>query len=100
MERAIVFCRDGLVDVKHLPEKLQTYNPKANMAKDSKEQSEHSIKLVDEKEPLPTLAELDRRYLRYVLDKVNGNKKRAAALLGIGRKTLYRYLATEEANSP
>ncbi len=45
---------------------------------------------------LPTLAEVEARYVRYVLDQVDGNKRRAAALLGIGRRTLYRRLDAQE----
>ena len=41
---------------------------------------------------LPTLEELKERYIAYVLEQTQGNKRRAAALLGIGRRTLYRYL--------
>jgi transcriptional regulator with PAS, ATPase and Fis domain len=41
---------------------------------------------------LPTMEELRGRYVRYVLDRVDGNKRRAAALLGVGRRTLYRWL--------
>lgn len=41
---------------------------------------------------LPSLAELERWYIRYVLERTGGNKRRAAALLGIGRRTLYRHL--------
>lgn len=39
---------------------------------------------------LPTLAELQRRYVLHVLDRTNGNKERAARILGINRRTLYR----------
>lgn len=39
---------------------------------------------------LPTLADVERRYMQHVLDKVDGNKKMAASILGIGRRTLYR----------
>ncbi len=49
---------------------------------------------------LPTLRELEARYLEYVLDKVGGNKRRAAALLGIGRGTLYRKLVALEKKDP
>ncbi|BDG06800.1 helix-turn-helix domain-containing protein [Anaeromyxobacter oryzae] len=38
----------------------------------------------------PTLAELERRYAREILDALHGNKTRAAEVLGIDRKTLYR----------
>jgi transcriptional regulator with PAS, ATPase and Fis domain len=43
-----------------------------------------------------TLEEMQRRYVRRVLDHVGGNKLQAAAILGIGRSTLYRILAEEE----
>jgi two-component system, NtrC family, response regulator AtoC len=43
-------------------------------------------------EALPSFEELKRRYVRLVLERVNGNKRRAAQVLGIGRQTLYRYL--------
>jgi DNA-binding NtrC family response regulator len=41
---------------------------------------------------LPPLAEVEQRYIHHVLKKVNGNKRQAAAILGIGRMTLYRRL--------
>lgn len=39
---------------------------------------------------LPTLDELERRYLLHVLEQVGGNRTRAAEILGIDRRTLYR----------
>ena len=39
---------------------------------------------------LTTLDDLERRYLLHVLDAANGNKTRAAEILGIDRRTLYR----------
>jgi len=39
---------------------------------------------------LPTLDELGRRYLIHVLDAVEGNRTRAAEVMGIDRRTLYR----------
>jgi DNA-binding NtrC family response regulator len=39
---------------------------------------------------LPSLDELERRYLRHVLTQVKGNRSRAAEVLGIDRRTLYR----------
>ncbi len=40
----------------------------------------------------PTLDELERRYAAQVLQETGGNKTRAAEILGIDRKTLYRLL--------
>ena len=39
---------------------------------------------------LPTLDELERRYLIHVIEAVGGNRSRAAEALGIDRRTLYR----------
>jgi DNA-binding NtrC family response regulator len=41
-------------------------------------------------EDLPTLDELERRYLLHVLAAVRGNRTRAAETLGVDRRTLYR----------
>ncbi len=41
-------------------------------------------------EDLPSLDELERRYLHHVVQVLKGNKKRAAEVLGIDRRTLYR----------
>jgi len=42
---------------------------------------------------LPTIEELERRYLIHVLEATGDNRKRAAEVLGINRKTLYRMAA-------
>jgi len=42
---------------------------------------------------LPPIEEIQRRYLLHVLDATSGNRKRAAEILGINRKTLYRMAA-------
>jgi DNA-binding NtrC family response regulator len=39
---------------------------------------------------LPSLEELEKRYLKHVLAAVNGNRSRAAEILGVDRRTLYR----------
>lgn len=58
---------------------------------------EHSlIPSVLEGEPV-TLADLELRYIREVLERCEGVKDRAAKILGIDRKTLYRKLQAAEA---
>ncbi len=37
-----------------------------------------------------TFEELEKRYMRFVLDKTGGKKEKAAQILGINRRTLYR----------
>ncbi|HKX26934.1 MAG TPA: helix-turn-helix domain-containing protein [Blastocatellia bacterium] len=39
---------------------------------------------------LPTIDEMERRYLLHVLEATGGNRKRTAEILGINRRTLYR----------
>jgi DNA-binding NtrC family response regulator len=39
---------------------------------------------------LPSLEELEKRYLMYVLEKTAGNRTKAAEILGVDRRTLYR----------
>lgn len=46
-------------------------------------------------EMLP-LAEVERRHARWVLDQLQGNKSKAAEVLGITRSTLYRILGEPE----
>ena len=41
-------------------------------------------------EDLPTLDEIEKRYLQHVVTVLKGNKKRAAEVMGIDRRTLYR----------
>ena len=41
---------------------------------------------------LPSLDELERRYLLHVLKTVEGNRTRAAEILGVDRRTLYRMI--------
>ncbi len=43
-----------------------------------------------------TLDQLEKAYIRKVLVKVEGNKSKAAQILGLDRKTLYRKLEEEE----
>ncbi|MEY6433011.1 sigma-54 dependent transcriptional regulator [Thioalkalicoccus limnaeus] len=89
IERAVVFCRTGEIDIDDLPERIRGARPQPQgdtVATSCLDQ------LIDEEEPLPTLRELERRYVAQVLERVDQNKRQAAKILGIGRRTLYRYL--------
>jgi len=43
---------------------------------------------------------VEREYVRAILGSVNGNKREAAAILQIDRKTLYRKLEEPEPDDP
>jgi DNA-binding NtrC family response regulator len=73
VERLVVFSR-GRVDVQDLPPAIVAAPPlQERLFQD-----------------LPTLDEIERRYLLHVLESVGGNRSRAAEVLGIDRRTLYR----------
>ena len=39
---------------------------------------------------MPTIEDIERRYMKFVLEKTGGKKEKAAQILGINRRTLYR----------
>jgi transcriptional regulator of acetoin/glycerol metabolism len=51
-------------------------------------------------EEILDLAELERNHILRVLERLNGNKSRAAQLLGLDRRTLYRKLDLYRAAQP
>lgn len=89
IERALAFCDHATLQVRDLPERVQS----ATAAPSDDRAPSVEPRWMDEADGiLPTLSQVETRYIRYVLDRVGGNKRRAAALLGIGRRTLYRRL--------
>jgi hypothetical protein len=55
---------------------------------------------VVEASELVSLEDLTRAYILAVLESFGGNKTRAARILGIDRRSLYRWLARIEAGKP
>lgn len=93
VERAVAFCDGDWIKPEHLPERL-THPQEAEPGLSSStlpELDERSRQLLAGP-ILPTLDELQKRYVRLIMNEVGGNKRRAAATLGIGRRTLYRWL--------
>jgi len=86
MERAVTFCDGEQVGPEHLPERVRK---RASLATHSDPQIPAELLAGD---MLPSLAQMRQRYVHYVLKRLDGNKRRAAALLGVGRRTLYRWL--------
>jgi len=75
IERSVVLCRGSQIDVDDLPEKEM---------KDSEDFYANVIR------DFPTIEELEKRYMQFILEKTGGRKGRAAQILGINRRTLYR----------
>jgi two-component system, NtrC family, response regulator HydG len=87
IERAVAMCGAGPISVDHLPVKIQKY-----------ESARIELNLENTAEMI-TLDEMERRYVRQVLDSVRGNKTHAARVLGIDRRSLYRRLETPQRTS-
>ncbi|MCX7752248.1 MAG: sigma-54 dependent transcriptional regulator [Blastocatellia bacterium] len=84
IEYAVIHARGGLIVPEDLPEKIRVAVPSPRQGHASA--SLEATLFHD----LPSLDELERRYLLYVLEAVHGNRSRAAEILGIDRRTLYR----------
>jgi DNA-binding NtrC family response regulator len=77
---AALYARGNVITPEDLPAKVRK---QARVAEpDSKTQSMFK--------DLPSLDELERRYIIHVLQTVGGSRTRAAEVLGIDRRTLYR----------
>lgn len=87
VERAVTFCDGAKVRPEHLPARIR--NPKGETVVDAALGEWMSSRRI------LTLEEVERAYIRQVLDQTEGNKKRAAELLGITRKTLYNRLGDQ-----
>ncbi len=75
IERAVVLSRGSVIEENDLPDP-ETATP---------EQTFKSLTT-----DLPTLTQLEDRYVRLVLERTAGRKDKAAQILGVNRRTLYR----------
>ncbi len=82
--RALALNPSGVVVPEDLPEAIRAAIPSPEKAP------------LPDVSDRPSLAELERRYATQVLQETNGNKTRAAEILGIDRKTLYRILGERD----
>ena len=93
VERAVTFAHGEYIQPEAFPDRIRKAHLKESPP--TSEFKDHPPELVSKllgDDILPTLKEMEDNYIRYVLERVGGNKRRAAALLGIGRRTLYRRL--------
>ncbi len=80
IERAVTLTRYDKITVEDLPDRVREHK------------SDTFVVPAEDPEYLPTLDELERRYIARVLKVVGGNKTQAAKVLGVDRRTLYRKL--------
>ena len=82
---ASITASGDFIDLADLPEGLQQRGPRATNG--------------DEWRPL-SLEEVRKAHIHRVLDMCQGNRLRAAQVLGIGRTSLYRYLKSDTQEKP
>ena len=79
IERAVALARGAVLTPEDLPERVRSNAASAAI-------------LAKAKARRLTLAELEREYILEIMRETGGNKSRAAEMLGLDRKTLYRKL--------
>jgi two-component system response regulator HydG len=84
IERAVAMSRFEKLTVEDLPERIRTSKP------------DSFAMTADDAQQIIPLDELERRYISRALRLLNGNKARAAQVLGIDRRTLYRHLERQD----
>lgn len=77
VERAVALYKGGVLDASYLPDYISKFSLRSFRGKDLS---------------LPTLEEQETEYIKYVMSLVNGNKTKAAKILGIDRVSLWRKL--------
>ena len=80
VEAAVALTRYEQVAVDDLPERIRSYR------------RSHVLVTSDDPSELVSMEEVERRYVRRVMEAAGGNKTLAARILGFDRKTLYRKL--------
>ncbi len=80
IERAVALTGTSELTVEDLPEQIQAHK------------ATHVLEMREDEAEMVTLEEMERRYVENVLFRVDGNKTKAARILGIDRKSLYRKL--------
>jgi len=84
IQTGVILCRDSKLGVKDLPTKVTGRDvPSAKVLEDVVQRH-------------LSLDQLEREYVRAVLESVDGNKTEASTILQIDRKTLYRKLEEPE----
>ena len=85
IERAVALARFSELSAEDLPDKVRSYSPR------------RFVVSADTEGEILSLEELERRYILRALKILHGNRSRAATVLGLDRRTLYRRLERYDA---
>ena len=86
MTRAAALCSGGVITIDCLPAGIAA----AGRHNASSLNNDPVSTLAADR---PTIEELQRRYLQLILTEVGGNRRRAASVLGVNRRTIQRLIA-------
>ena len=97
MERAATLAAGEVIETRDLPERVfEGAGASPGAAAGDGPEAGAPVPGIGDDWQWPTLEERERDYIQRVLEHVDGNKQRAARILGIGRKTLYRKLGESD----
>jgi DNA-binding NtrC family response regulator len=83
MERAVTLARQATITAEDLPDEVREGQPMDWSSDLSRDEESFFAKL-------PTLEAVEKRYVQYVISRTQGNLSRAAKVLDIDRRSLYR----------
>ena len=84
LRRAVALSSGGLVTIDCLPPEIGARRPKSAAAE------RPEMRLIADR---PNMEELQRRYLQLILEETGWNRRRAAAVLDLDRRTIQRLIA-------
>ena len=88
IERSYIMAKGEFIDIEDLPVEYKEIK-----GKDPTQSIDDDINDIDMLEESPTtLEELEKRYIAKVLKMTSGNRSKAARILGLSRRSLYRKL--------
>ncbi|MEC7816874.1 MAG: sigma-54 dependent transcriptional regulator [Pseudomonadota bacterium] len=88
IERAVTFCEGDTIQPEHLPERIRK-------REGGQADAVSPLPVGGNVSEWPTLDAMQKAYVRRVMNAVDGNKRRAAQILGVNRRTLYRWLEAD-----
>ncbi len=78
IERAVLLSKDDVIEISDFPQKIV--------------ENRREAMVTDDNPKTPTLESIEKAYIHYVMDQAQGQKSKAAKILGIDNSTLYRKL--------
>jgi len=100
LEAAIIVCSTDTIEIKDLPAELRKAENILSISEDKKSEAVIKLEELDAQEAEDiirlsvgmSMKEIEKKVIERTLKKTNGNKSRAAEILNIGVRTLYRKL--------